>query len=274
MKKRTKSESGIPESSLRDRIAQVAEAIWHNRKSQMARDLGVEQASISRLLAGKQQPSAKILERIATWPGINTFWLFTGVGEMSSPVLAGGGRYLPVVDQLLPGPPEKQTGLLSGVSYPVAEAFFSKTRYWLRVPRGSTLGVKQKVFAGDLLLMETDSAWTRRWGNVLRAMCGVLISRRQKTQVILVRVSPLSESQNYFRRSFEFYPVETYPFRRTEGFASGIVKFVVPGPNGEMPKFPRGTVAFTVDDIACMCVKLERSLVAPPESDDWQRPSS
>src|SRR4051794_39269227 len=68
-KKLTSGEGASVSPALIERIRNLATRIWNDRQSQMARDLDIDQASISRVLAGKQQPGAKLLEKLATWPG-------------------------------------------------------------------------------------------------------------------------------------------------------------------------------------------------------------
>src|SRR3954453_1774859 len=93
-----KEESGANISrELLARIVELSELVWHGNRSQMGRDLEVDQSAISKVLAGKQQPGAKFLERLATWPGVNVGWLFLGQGDpgLEGGLLPGGGEVSP-----------------------------------------------------------------------------------------------------------------------------------------------------------------------------------
>ena len=84
---------------------------------------------------------------------------------------------MPVAAALLPGPPREHPGLLSGQRHPVARALDRESRYWLvlqvRTPllRDESL----QLLEGDMLLMETDAAWTSRLDLVEGRLCGVCV---------------------------------------------------------------------------------------------------
>jgi hypothetical protein len=257
MMKRRRLESS--ESNLRERVIKLAELVWHQNQSRMARDLGLDQASISRLVGRSQQPSAQVLEALANWPGVNVVWLFTGLGDPLGSVAASGGRYRPITDQLLSGPPDDHREMLSGYGGPVAEAFFSTTNYWFRVPAGSGLG-RCSICAGDLLLMETDPKSTRDWGVVLGKLCGIRMARRDPARLILAHIRDSAES-NPFEDAFQIFPMEVYGRGGSSPFAPGTARFLVPGPRGELPSHRRrkGARFFVVEDIASVCLRLERS---------------
>src|SRR5262245_9271107 len=110
------------------RLAKLAELVWRGNQSQMQRDLGIDQSSLSKVLAAKQQPSAALVERLANWKGVNPGWLLCGKGEplLEGPFSPGVGLYRPLLDELIPGPLAEFTALTKGDSYPVAGAHYTE----------------------------------------------------------------------------------------------------------------------------------------------------
>jgi hypothetical protein len=265
----SKKQPGQEDSSheLVQRIVQLSELLWKGNRSQMGRDLGLAQPVVSRVLAGKHQPSGKLLEALAKWPGVSAAWLLVGEGEpLIEEGVGVGGRYRPIAEDLLPGPPDEHPDLLSGVGYPIAEAFASTTSYWFKIPNGIGVSGTHGVLAGDLLLMETDPRWTRKWGAIPGKFCGLLIPRPRGPRVTLARVEA--------RPHGEFDPLDegkrlhdVAVFVGTNEQPVGDVKFVVPplGTGQEKatgpPKSATGKttpVRLGVADVACVGVMLER----------------
>ena len=185
----------VVSTELQDRIGRLAEVVWKGNQSQMGRDLGIDQSSLSKTLTGKQQPSAALVERLANWKGVNPGWLLCGKGEplLEGPFAPGVGLYRPLLEEMPPGPLGDFPGLGTGVSYPVAGAHFTDTGYWFRVPVNApitygNIGVKSR----DLLLMETDPRWTRSAARLGGKLIGVTRSSgsRAKPEVVLARVAP------------------------------------------------------------------------------------
>jgi hypothetical protein len=138
----------------------------------MAADLGVTQSLISKIVRGTQGAGRDFLARLGMQPGICKEWLENGEGEPFTSTLAGT---LPVADRILPGAPNSHANLLSGDRHPVAPALDGDTRYWLRLlPSEPLLAVTPlQLRAGDHLLMETETTWTRRVDLLPGRICGV-----------------------------------------------------------------------------------------------------
>ena len=117
---------------------------------------------MSRLLAGQQMPTFRVIEALAKRAEVNIRWFLTGEGEPFHEVGSGlgVGRFRPIAEELLPGPPEQSLGLLGGLSYPVAEAFFQRRATGIAPREALSCSTYEKVLGGDLLLMETDPRWT------------------------------------------------------------------------------------------------------------------
>src|SRR6266542_941217 len=181
------------DTQLTERMLLIADRIWKGNQAQMAKDLGVSPPVISRVLTGKQQPTGKLLAALLSrHPEVNLHWLLTGQGQplLDSSAPAGGGRFRPVVDDLLPGPPAEHSERLSGLGYPVADTFYSTTSYWYRVPPAAPMVTSsEKVATGDLMLIETDEKWTRRWGAVLGKFCVFRLGRGRRERILLGKVA-------------------------------------------------------------------------------------
>jgi transcriptional regulator with XRE-family HTH domain len=243
---------------LHARIVELSNLVWEGNRSRMARDVDIDQPTISRVLTGQQKPSAKLLEKLATWPGVNVGWFLLGQGE---PVLAPGmqagvGGYRPLLDELLPGPLAEHGDRLSGVSYPVAAAFDTKTSYWYRVqPKSPVTRSNHKVGVGDLLLVETDATWTRRGDAVLGKFCVFNIPAGKKRIALLAHVSSWCKS-NPPMDPFEQYKVDTFG-------EPGEVSLIIPeaGKEEESADLSLSGMCVSLDQVVGACLKLERAFV-------------
>lgn len=255
-KRREESNARISEG-LQLRIENLAEMFWSSSRSRMARDLDVDQSTISKVLTRKQEPSAKFLERLAAWPGVNVVWLFTGQGE---PQVQGGtrpavGPFRPVLDDLLPGPLSEHQHRMTGISYPVAAAFDTASSYWYRVPANAPVTIAQvAVQAGDLLLMETEPGWTRKGDFVAGKFCGFRVGRG-KGAVELGRVDIISKTTTF--DTYEQYKVIRFAEPKEEAW------LIVPA-NASGQKEAKRSVPgmhLALSQVACVCIKLERPLI-------------
>jgi transcriptional regulator with XRE-family HTH domain len=167
-RKRGSQSTAVISDELHARIVRLAELFWESNQSRMGRDVGVDQSALSKMLAGKQQPSAMLLERLANWPGVNAAWLMSGRGEprLDTFPASGAGQYRPLFEELQADRLRDRPAVRAGVGYPVAGAQYTETSYWLRVPVHHPVTVGTDVRHGDLLLLETDPAWTGSIANV------------------------------------------------------------------------------------------------------------
>ena len=133
----TDEASGDP-SGLRERIVLLLKIRWKGNQRRMARDLGISQASISRVERGVQKPGLRLVSAIAAHPQISDTWLHTGRGEpivATSAEAPGDGWSLPVVTRSLPGKPEDYANRLSGMVFPVVKPLYRNTCYYLKVSK-------------------------------------------------------------------------------------------------------------------------------------------
>lgn len=244
-------------SELRARIAKLAGLVWQRNQSRMGRDLKTDQAAISRILAGKQQPSAKLLEKLASRPGVNVAWLFLGHGEplVATNLQTSVGQFRPLLDDLLPGPLTDNTDRLSGLSYPIAAPFHSETCYWYRIPDDSpiTRG-RQDVLAGDMMLMETHQLWTNKLHTVLGRFCGLSVGAGKSQKTILVSVNAFTTE--YFE-NYEQYYIDSFG---ELGDAWLICPTDLSGIDSAAHRV-RGA-RFALANVVCVCARLERTFNA------------
>jgi hypothetical protein len=138
--------------------------MWRNNITEMAGDLGVSHAALSRVLAG-QMPSGKMLEALGKQTRINVHWLLTGEGEALLDRGQGiGGCPCPISDTLLPGEPRAHPDKLCPVTLPVASPYLLGSPYWYRVGADDPIVGNEAyhVTAGDYLLIDTSTFWTGR----------------------------------------------------------------------------------------------------------------
>jgi len=81
------------DSDLRKRIALVIDALFDGSQRCAARSLGISNAQISLVLAGKRPASLKFIRKWAEHPEINASWFTNGEGEPSLPPI---GKYAQV----------------------------------------------------------------------------------------------------------------------------------------------------------------------------------
>lgn len=161
-------------SGLVVRVREACDSIWRGSQSDMTRDLGVPQPTISLVIRGVREPGRELLVALCQHPLIDPAWLMTGTGvqlPQHRPSGHGWEIVLPCTDRLLPGPPTENAHLLSGEQYPATRSDARPSRYWHRVPERSAFlaCADRTVTPGDRLLLECDA---RYWRGKLDALVG------------------------------------------------------------------------------------------------------
>src|SRR5688572_973230 len=113
--------SSGPEHGLVDRVRELRDRIWRGNMALMARDLGVNKATLGRVLKDGQTPATALLLALAARGDVDAHWLLTG-----APARPPWRATIPFARTLLPGPPAVHPTLLSAASltlddYPDAE---------------------------------------------------------------------------------------------------------------------------------------------------------
>lgn len=129
------------------------------QQREASRQIGVTQSLLSRTLSEEREPSKTLLEKLASFPGVNPRWLLDGVGE---PLLSDCTT-LPVVTRLPKTAEAMWQETVSGdETYRISENQFSETRYWCRLTKTTVKswgdwGQRHlRPKDGDYLLLETD----------------------------------------------------------------------------------------------------------------------
>jgi hypothetical protein len=274
MKKKSRSrKSPDTTHAWTQRLIELWKRVWHGNKSEMGRSLGVSNQVIMRILSGQQLPTGKVLEAIAAHAEINMRWLFTGEGEplIEPGAQSGAGQFRPIVDDLLPGSPNDHRDCFTGVSFPVTEGFDSPTSYWYRFPDASPVSHEEPVQSGDLLLMETDTRWTRNGDLLAGKYIGILQRTKNGNRVLLGKVDVLSDGESYFDDTIpERYKVNTFGKFETGWL---VVPSLVPTGNKQKPsalREPRPeyisaetssdnkSLTLGLENIVCVCLQLVR----------------
>lgn len=253
-RKKKKPDGANASAELHARIVELSKLVWLGNQSHMARDLGIDQAAICRVLAGDQRPSAKFLEMLATHRDVNVAWLFRGQGKplIEDRMRPAVGLFRPLVDELLHDR-LRESDRLTGISYPIAAAFMTATSYWYRVPANSPVTKSDYLIrAGDFMLMETDADWTQKAAAVCGTFCGFKTGETENA-FLLGYVDYYSQSTTF--EGYEQYRVDTFDGRKGE------VNLIIPETASAEREARRaiGGLCLTLNQVVCVCTKLERS---------------
>jgi len=251
-------------AQLTERIRVIAARVWQGNQARMAQELDVSRPVINRVMNGKQRPTGKLLASLLRrHPDVNLQWLLGGKGEpfVEPGVAAGGGRMRPVVDVLLPGPPQEHLALLSGLGYPIAVEFHSTTSYWYRVPAAApVVASDEKIDGGDKLLIESGAKFTRRLDAVLGRLCTFRVKAGRRQRVALGKVAAIS--QVYFE-AYERFAVSFFGQPPAEAW------LLVADTAADLKAARTGVSGLCLEmaDVMGVCTILERALTKQLDQD-------
>jgi hypothetical protein len=239
-------------SALTRRIVVLLDLLWQGNISKMKKALDISHPVLSRVLRGLQEPPGKLLEVLARQSDVNVRWLFAGEGEPLTVrnLWAGGGRFLPIASCLLPGEPNAYPELVTLTSFPVAEALFTETAYWLAVAGDSPI-VKHrgsKIQAGDFLLIETATTWTRRLDAVRGRLCALRVPLSSGVELILGQVDN------------DLNPFQTHYELNTFGLFADAGLLPDDANSGNVVDVLQPSVQFRLPDVVGVVIKLDRIL--------------
>ena len=201
----------------RKRVKYILEVVWNGSQREMARAVGISQSLVSKVVNGQQPPGKRFMAALAKYPGINAEWIMNGTGHAVQFPQRGS---LPVAYGVLPAPPLEVPHLLSGSRHPVADQYDRNSRYWLLLTEQSPVVRDQshRLAPNDLLLLETDSAWTRRTDLVDGRLCGVRLKATHETEYHLGRVKSHSSGLvvDLFDSEFVIPPAASVPKQRKQ----------------------------------------------------------
>jgi len=176
-------------------------------------------------------------------------------------VVSGGGRMRPVVDVLLPGPPQEHLALVSGLGYPVAVEFHSTTSYFYRVPAAApVVASDEKVAAGDKLMIETGAKFTRRLDAILGRLCAFRVGAGRRQRVALGKVAAIS--QVYFE-AYERFAVNFFGQPLAEAW------LLVADTAADLRTARQGLSGLCLEmaDVMGVCTILERAFSKQPDQE-------
>lgn len=145
------------------RVGQIVRKAWPEGQRQAARELGVGQASISRVINNQRLPSFELLNALVRQTGVCGDWLLTGKGdpfpEEKQSVAVGG---LPLARDFLPLPCIDHFAGLPRFAFPELDELRTGFRYILQLSKSNPAvqTFDAALAPGDLLVLDTDSS---RW---------------------------------------------------------------------------------------------------------------
>lgn len=182
-----------------ERFKDFLDLKYVGNQSVAASKLGISQPALSRVAAGDQLPSGKLLLALSRKTEINLDWLFAGRGDMllpkGAPGLGNKVLQTPIVNRPLPGPPDAHPDLLSGELLAGCGFGLRHGQYWLRIQRGEpiTRAEGEKVREGNLILMETDRSLFPEPEQIFEQLCVVRLKSNGVWQYRLAEVSYAGE---------------------------------------------------------------------------------
>jgi hypothetical protein len=131
----------------------------------MAAATDIAQPTISSIIAGRYEPGARVLAKLASLPAVNPEWVYSGQGVPFRVKRTPKGRiaspafFLPITQTPLRTTPEQSTAMFTGEVHPVSAESFSPTRYWWEIALGEyftpSMLRELRLHERDLVLIET-----------------------------------------------------------------------------------------------------------------------
>lgn len=171
------------------RVQQVLDKKYGANQRKMAKDLGVSQAAVSRVVNGQRMPSFALLQSLVLQTGVDANWLLTGKGTPFGDA-AEEPRGLPLSKHFLPQLRQVRHEL-PRYAFPQLAALYRESRYIVEVqPDEPAVKIKAaKIKAGDLLVLESDPEyWSRDPGLLSQRDCVVSIPDGDAVSLALGRV--------------------------------------------------------------------------------------
>jgi len=182
-RKRGRPKAKPRDEQRRERVMRYLDSAYGGNQCEAARELGVSQSLISRIVNDERPVTDQLLDLIAAQPAVNSRWVYEGEGSMFLPSTAGT---LPVSSVILPGPPNTCRQLLEGDRHPVAQDRERDTRYWHRLGTNSPLvdDLTLRMMPDDKLLMETHPDHLYRLDVIDERLCAVALDYGTATRCV------------------------------------------------------------------------------------------
>ena len=123
--------------TIGDRVRHLLELRWGGNQTEMAREIGCSQSTLSQVAHGKE-PGKRLTTMIASHQDVNQTWLLHGDGE---PLVANGNSAtfspfrIPIVTHPLDGIPNQDA---VSALYDAPAEYRKDTCYWLELQTGGT----------------------------------------------------------------------------------------------------------------------------------------
>ena len=179
MTPKSKHVSRSESSRRRQRVAWLLNRIWAGSQSAMARDVGISQSTVSRVVSNQLDLSPRFLRLLAKDPRVNAAWIHEGVGQPLQESTADDST-LPIFNRLLSAAELTSAAVPSAERQPVASELCLPARYFLRL-NGSDAVVQPSahgLLAGDRMLFQAFAASPRAEDLSPGAYCAVRLDDR------------------------------------------------------------------------------------------------
>lgn len=137
-----------------DRVRHLLSLKWNGNQTEMAKETKCAQATLSLIANSKKDPGKRVLNLIASTPGINRKWLFDGVGKplvKNVKQSVASDCYLPVVKRAIPGNPSDHLDAMTGEKFEVMPTHATPNNYWLELRNDEPI-----LAVGELMLRPGD----------------------------------------------------------------------------------------------------------------------
>lgn len=189
-------------TAMAQRLSEVARSKWDGNISRMARELGIPQPAVWKMVNGKQPLSSQLLIALVQRSMVNLHWLLSGKGprflEGAAANLRGQAVVrpaIPVAAQVLPAPPAACQNLLADQATDPINGVFTATQYWIEIKKTDAVAQRkdEQLMPGDWLLLETDPACFPPQHKMEDRLVVVPCSGQDSTEPKLARVEEVDD---------------------------------------------------------------------------------
>ena len=158
----------VIDSPIAARLILLRAEVWGDDQPRMANDLGCTVPNLSNILAGRQAPGIKVLQRLSEHAVVDVNWILTGdgTGPCGLPLFRSLGKVAHAISTGSIRTQAKET-------FGVCQGDYRPTRLvYVTGPRDAVETLTADVRAGDVLVFDTDAeSWIRKPGSVKRRLC-------------------------------------------------------------------------------------------------------
>lgn len=174
--------------SIGHRLNQILKKFWPEGQKSAAEDLGVAQASISRVVNDQRRPSYQLLDALLRKTGVDANWLMTGEGEEFLNAVAAQENRVPLAACLLPGLPLDHRDQLTSQTISVPSYLARDSVYAVTARSCLTVESSQlcHILPDDVLIIETDAGvWRKNIQLLNDRLCAVCFNSMNFQRIVL-----------------------------------------------------------------------------------------